>query len=174
MGDNVSRESSVIANIMDNQSTNGPTEAQAERAASLKQFNRLAVYLPLLLFALVALGLVAVLLYYNLVWSNEPLRRFTGALANLIIILGSIPLLLLCAILPLGVLFGYVYGRRQGQAPLQRLQRLLWGIDNRVGGMQRQVEAVAPQAAAPLIAAHARAAYLSTLLQRIRQIVRRS
>jgi hypothetical protein len=159
---------------MDNELTNGPTEAQAERAASLTKFNRLVVYLPLILLSLVVAGIVAVLLYYNLVWPNEPLRLFTGAVANLIIILGSIPLLLLCAILPLGALSAFVYGRREGYAPLQRLQRLLWNVDNGVGGIQQHVEAAAPKAAAPLIAAHARAAYLSTLLKRVRQIVRRS
>jgi hypothetical protein len=159
---------------MDNELTNGPTEAQAERAASLTKFNRLVVYLPLILLSLVVAGIVAVLLYYNLVWPNEPLRLFTGAVANLIIILGSIPLLLLCAILPLGALSAFVYGRREGYAPLQRLQRLLWNVDNGVGGIHQHVEAAAPKAAASLIAAHARAAYLSTLLKRVRQIVRRS
>jgi hypothetical protein len=159
---------------MDNELTNGPTEAQAERAASLAHFNRLVIYLPLFLFSLLAAGIVAVLLYYNLVWPNESLRLFTGAVANLIIILGSIPLLLLCAILPLGALSVFVYGRREGYAPLQRLQRLLWSVDNGVGGIQQHVEAAAPKAAAPVIAAHARAAFLSTLFKRVRQIVRRS
>jgi vacuolar-type H+-ATPase subunit I/STV1 len=159
---------------MDYLQTNEPTAAQAERAASLKRFNRLAVYLPLVLFFLVALGIVVVLLYYNLAWPNEPLRHFTGAVANLVIILASLPLLLLCALVPLGALFAYVYGRREGYAPWQRLQRLLWGIDNGLTGVQQKVEAAAPRAAAPVIAAHARAAYLSTLFKRMREMLRRS
>jgi hypothetical protein len=154
--------------------TTEPTEAQAERAASLGRFNRLAVYFPLVLFSLVAFGIVAVLLYYNLAWPNEPLRQFTGAVASLVIILGSIPLLLLCAILPLGALFAFVYGRQEGYAPLRRLQHLLWRIDERVAGIRQSVGTAAPKVAEPVIAAHARAAYLRVLLQHAREIVRRS
>jgi hypothetical protein len=159
---------------MDYQPTTEPTEAQAERAASLKQYNRLVVYLPLALFSLVAIGIIAVLLYYNLAWPNEPLRQFTGAVAGLVIILGSIPLLLLCAILPMGALFAFVAGRREGYAPLQRLQRLLWRLDNGITGVRQGVEAAAPKAAEPVIAGHARAAYLRTLLQHLKEMVKRS
>lgn len=151
-----------------------PTIAQKERAASLQRFNWLFVYLPFALFALIWLVIIGLLLYTNLAFPNESLTTFTAAVANTVVILGIAPLLILCPILPLAILGLVIHGRREGYAPLRRLQTLFWKTDNALARIQVKVENATHTAAKPLIQGHARAAYVRTLLTNLKGLFKRS
>jgi hypothetical protein len=159
---------------MNNNTQPMPTDSQKERAASLSRFNWFFVYLPFLLLTIATLVIMGLLLYFNFARPNEPLRTFTGGVANMVIILGTLPLLLLCSLLPLGALFLFIYGRRQGYAPLQTTQHLLWRLENIVGQVQTKVNQTVPKVANPVIAGHARAAYIRSLLNNVARFRQRS
>jgi hypothetical protein len=92
-------------------------------------------------------------------------------LADIIVILTTMPLLLLCAIVPAGATFLFIRGRRNGSAPLQRLQRLLWRADNGLTEVRQKTTEIAPRVARPVISLHAAWAYLRTFLGQLREIL---
>ena len=112
-----------------------PSQAQRNREKALRRFNALFVYGPLGLGVLIVLGLLGWLF-----WAAVLPQSFTGAdtagarglasgLADTIFILMALPWALLCPLLPIAFIAGIFYSRRQGHAPLRRLQHLFWRLD---------------------------------------------
>lgn len=156
-----------------------PDVAQRARAAALRRFNWLYVYTPIIVFSLVALILVILLLWGVLSPNIEGTNAFVSGLADMIIILFSLPLLLLCALGPVALVAMIVLTiqrRRDPQATpiLDRLHVLLWRLDNLVERVLVRTKELAPRVAEPVIRAHARAAYLKTFFNRVKRILIRS
>jgi hypothetical protein len=106
------------------------------RARSLRRFNWLAVYLPLLLTAIALVVLVGLLLWSAVFggWLGtvevQDGRALASGLADTIFLLAALPCALLCPVLPLGFMFGLVAARRKDVAPIRRLQSLLYKLES--------------------------------------------
>jgi hypothetical protein len=144
---------------------------QRQRAASLRRFNRLFVYLPAGLAAALALGGTAALIYLVLARTDQ--RVMVSAVADTLVICGILPLLCLCAVVPAGFTFGTLAMRRQKRAPLLALQRVLWRLDNMVGRARATADKIGRRLADPLIAVEARASYYSAMLGRLKRLFKR-
>lgn len=145
-----------------------PNAEQLERDRALRRFNRLFVFLPLGVGALIAITLVVLLLIGVLVPGLSGAAEFASAMADLVIILFSLPLMLLCAILPVGYL-AYVANKRQKRSlqpqtgPLAdhgRIQILLWRLQQLMERTEAKTVQTAPKIAGPVIRANAFFAYL--------------
>lgn len=156
-----------------------PTPEQRQRAAALRRFNWLYVYTPVIVVSLVALILVILLLWGALSPNIEGTSAFVSGLADVIIILFSLPLLALCAIGPgalVAMIVLTVRRRRDPQAAalLDRLHTLLWRLDNMVERVLVKTRELSARAAGVVIRVQARAAYLKTLFNRIKGVFIRS
>lgn len=151
-----------------------PTAVQIDRAAALRRFNRLYVYLPLGFFSLVALVLVGLMLWGALSPSVVGTREFASGLADLVIILTIMPLMLLCALVPAAALGLVAYRRQQPQRDYGRFQTLLWRLDSLVVKSQQAAEKAMPKVANPVIRGHAFISYWRTLFRQIKNIITRS
>lgn len=160
-----------------------PSTEQLARDAALRRFNRLYVALP------IGLGVVALLiiigLFLFLIFSPDSVAsaQYISNLADIIMILGTVPLLVLCAILPIAYL-GYVANRRQrrAQGPIitgpmanrSRVQAALWRVDSAMEKANQKTNEVAPKVAEPFIKANARFNQAESWLKSIRNAFRRS
>jgi hypothetical protein len=154
-----------------------PTAAQKKRAAALRRFNWLYFYLPILLFTIGGTAIVVLLLWSSLPAERDQQRLFVSGLADLILILTIAPLLLLCAIMPGAALFLVVRARREGQAPIRRLQTLLWRLETLLAKISSRITETGNQTAHKVIHAHSRMAWLRQLVrslpEQIKQFLRR-
>jgi hypothetical protein len=145
----------------------------------LRRFNWLYVYTPVIVVSLVALILVILLLWGALSPNIEGTSAFVSGLADVIIILFSLPLLALCAVGPgalVAMIVLTVRRRRDPQAAalLDRLHTLLWRLDNMVERVLVKTRELSARAAGVVIRVPARAAYLKTLFNRIKGVFIRS
>jgi hypothetical protein len=105
-------------------------------------------------------------------------RAFASALADIIIIATTIPLMVMCAIVPGLAIASGVYLAKRPKATNGRLQVLFWRIDALVTKLQGKTDSTLPQLARPVITGHAIAAFLSELwkqsLKQIKSIISRS
>jgi hypothetical protein len=154
-----------------------PTAAQKARAAALRRFNWLYFYLPILLFTIGGLTIIVLLLWSSLTAEREQQRLFVSGLADLILILTIAPLLLLCAIVPGTAAYLLVRGRKEGQAPIRRLQTLLWRLEAFLARVGRRVTEIGTQAADKIIHVHSLTAglrqFIRSLPEQIKQFLRR-
>jgi hypothetical protein len=151
-----------------------PTTVQQERAASIKRFNRLFVYLPISFFSVLAILLTILLLYLSLNPPTDETLSTISGIADSVVILGIVPTLVLCAIVPALFLVTTFQARKQGMAPLRQLQFLLWRMDSGIGLVRQKVNETAPKIARPFITVHSKFAFFQTLLKRIPHLFRRS
>ncbi len=148
-----------------------PTEAQLGRAAALKRFNRLTVYLPVTFFALIVLILFVLMLINAL--PNETsfsTRQLLSGLADIILIVSIIPIWLVLTIIPVGAIAVWVQMRQKDVSPLRGLQILLWRVDSKVGQLKAKTDEVAPKVAAPVVTAHARITFVSAWLNALKRL----
>lgn len=150
-----------------------PTTAQLERAVSLRRFNWFYVYIPLGLAGLGILVLVVLLLWGTLSPHILGTREFASGLADVVVILAIVPLLLLCAIVPLATIGFYIYRRQQPKREHGRIQPLFWRLDALVDKVRGKAKTTIPKAAEPIIAGNSRIAYWRTLFENIRNIFTR-
>jgi hypothetical protein len=151
-----------------------PTPAQIDRDAALRRFNRLFVYLPIIIAALIALVMIGLLFWVTLIQPGENSRETVSGIASAVIILVSIPMTLLCA-LPSALIIGLtLQSRQKGQAPIKRIQKSFWWLDNLVLRIQSTVNETVPKVANPVVKGHAAAAYVRTLLNKIINLLNRS
>lgn len=152
-----------------------PNAEQLERAERRQRFLRLYVYLPLGLVIFISIAIIILLLVAIFSPNNTDATVFTSALADIIVILGTLPLLLLCAIVPLAYL-AYVLNRRQRRqqfpetgplAEYGRLQIFLWRLDSFVATTRRTTQETAPKVADPVIRANARFASVESWLKQV-------
>lgn len=157
-----------------------PSQAQKERRAALHRFNRLYVYLPLGLITAVALLVIILFLVGIFAPGLTGAAEFASGLADITIILFSIPMMLLCAVGPLSLAGIYSVSRnrrKQGKPRMDdggRMQQLFWQIDNLVQRAQTKTGEISPQIARPIIQANAFVAYLHAFLKQIKSYLKRS
>ena len=151
-----------------------PTTGQLEREAALRRFNRLYVYLPLGIFSLVGLVLIGLLLWGVFSPGITGTREFASGLADLVVILTTLPLLLLCALVPAAAIGLVIYRRQQPKPEHGRFQTLFWRLDTLVTKVQNTLSTSLPKAAAPIIKGHGWIAFLRAVLENLkRQFIRR-
>lgn len=148
-----------------------PAPEQLERAAALRRFNRLYLYLPLAVFSLAGLVLVGLLLWGVFSPNVTGTREFASGLADLVVIMTVMPLLLLCALVPAAAIGWLVYRRQQPRQEHGRFQTLFWRLDTLLTRLQATVSTTLPKAAVPVIKGHAWAAYLRALLENLKKLL---
>jgi hypothetical protein len=161
-----------------------PSEEQRARAQALRRFNRLYLYLPLAVGIVAVLVIVGLLLFGLFSPGITGTAEFMSALADMIIILWSLPLILIMAIVPLAYV-GYLANRRQRRrqnppapivAEFGRTRVLLWRLQHLLDRGYVTGEQVAARIAAPLIRFHGLlaeiGAWLAGLNERISTITR--
>ncbi len=159
-----------------------PSEEQFARDAELRRFNRFYLYLPLGIVILIALVLIGLLTVGVFATGNPKNLIFVSALADIIVILGIIPMLVIMAILPIAYL-GYLVNKRQKRkqnpqtGPLayrSRVQIFLWRLDSFSRKIQYKTKDFAPKAAEPIIKANATITYLQEWPKILKKQISRS
>ncbi len=153
-----------------------PSQEQLSREAALRRFNRLYVYTPLALGALICLALLGWLLWGAIIinWFSdadgvESARALASGLADTIFIVMALPWALFCPVLPLLFFAGILRGRKQGKAPLRRLQRLFWRLDDLLHRIDQKVNDLAPRVAHYVVAGNSFVTRIQTTITRLVQ-----
>lgn len=157
-----------------------PTAEQLARLARRNRFNRLFVYLPVGLVALLWLGLVLGLLWLTIVGSwfamdtnQEYYRALVSGVADAFTILMLSPLLVLCAI-PIVLAAGLIVYRRRRKGdrePGPESLPIMWRIENVVSSVRSRVDGTTPKVAQPIINAYGAVTYLRTFYRRLKEII---
>ena len=75
-----------------------PSTRQLERAASIRRFNRIYIFLPISLASIIALALTILLIFLALGIGTVEVRETISGIADSVLILTIIPTMVLCAI----------------------------------------------------------------------------
>ncbi len=145
-----------------------PTPEQLERAAALRRFNKLYVYLPMSIFSSIAIFAAITLFWGAFAVGSEQTVSFISALADITVILATIPLTLLCAILPLAAIAFYFNGRSTPKQEYGRTQIFLWQINNFINKAGDKINETAPKLIKPITALHGLSSYISSFIKRVR------
>lgn len=151
-----------------------PTARQAERAAALRRFNLLFVYLPIGLLMAAVLAIVVFLLIVAISPPGAEALPMISGLADAALTIALLPVLVVGAVLLALIVYGFVKSRQRGVAPIRQTQRLLWRLDNVVGQVRLRTSEVAPKVARPFISVQSVYAYIRALTQQITRLFRRS
>lgn len=155
-----------------------PTADQIARKAARKRFNRLYVYLPLGIIALVWLLLIVGLIWLTVAgrWfhvdtSQEYYRSLVSGVADAFLVLMLLPFMIVCAVPPVAAIGFVVWRHRRQKAQPDSYGKLplFWRLDNVVTRVRSAAAASTPKLANPVITVHSTASYLRTLLQEIRK-----
>ena len=123
---------------------------QKERQRQLNRFNRLTIYLPLALMAIIILALVGLMLWRTLDSGQDNMadwRLFSSASADLIIILTILPLILLSAIFP-ALAAGWIWYTWGNRYPVEKwLQGYMRKADSLIVNSSGKIDGVAKKAA---------------------------
>ncbi|WP_420642476.1 hypothetical protein [Candidatus Leptofilum sp.] len=151
-----------------------PTAVQLQRAEELKRFNRLAIYLPVGLLTVAAIGLFIYLLIVAIWPPFEDTRLFLSGVADIILIFFMLPVLLIFGLLLAGIIGGAIYWRQSRKEEGEtlrntygRLRLLLWKLDQRLSGVYGQVDKQIPKLANPVIRFNETIMYINTRLARL-------
>ena len=152
-----------------------PTPDQELRAQALKRFNRLYIYLPIGFLVLISLLLLGLMSWQIFAADGPQTRQFASGLADIIIIFTTIPLLLLCAIVPAGAIGYYVYRRQKEESRKNgRLQTIFWRVDHILERTQQKTDETLPKITSPLIKGHGFFAFLQEIWRQLRNTLNRS
>lgn len=159
-----------------------PSAEQLARTQARRRFNFWAVYVPLIVVAIGVLVLVGLMVWGALAPESAATRGFVSGLADLLIILATLPLALVCGAVPLAIVGYMVYRRQQkpaqpagkGQPVYGRLQKLFWQLDNVIVTSRRKSDELLPKMAQPIIRGNAWLAYIETLLAHLKAFLTRS
>jgi hypothetical protein len=151
-----------------------PTSTQEERAARIRRFNLLYVYLPIGLLSLIVVVIVLFLLIYTLTPLGQGNNIVVAALADVIVIVYSVPLMILCAILPTAFVFLTIQSRKKGIAPLRQSQSFLWRVETELVYVQSKVKLVAQQIARPFLYLNGIGAFIQSFVNRLLKLFSRS
>jgi hypothetical protein len=157
-----------------------PHPEQLARKAALQRFNRLYVYLPLGFVVALSLLAIILLLVGVLVPGLTGAAALASGLADITIILFTLPMMALCALGPTMLVGMIMFSRNRRQAGIPRMddggaiQVLLWKMDNLVRQAQTKVVDTSPKVTKPVIEFNARLAYLQAFGQKVLSYIRRS
>lgn len=162
-----------------------PNDAQKEREAALKRFNRLYVLAPVIAISVISAFLIILMIVIVLVMSfsddmNAQYLSFISGLADITIIMFTIPMIILMISGPL-MLAGMINmsrkRRKLGKPAFDQgggLQVLLWKMDNLVQKSQNKTNEVAPQMAEQVIRFNELIAYAQGFFKQIIRYCKRS
>lgn len=151
-----------------------PTAVQLERAQALRSFNRLFIYLPLALLALTVVGLAVAMGWLTLFADTATemrAREVVSGVADIIVILVTLPLTLVCALLPAAAIGLYVYDRGRERTRIASLQRLIWRGEAKIYPLVEKLLRLLPKVARPIIKINTTLAYFGVLWARFKRIV---
>ena len=149
-----------------------PTAEQLERERELKRFNRLYIYVPIGIAAAIGIFLLVLMLIGIFAPGLVGAEGFLSGLADTILVLWMMPMMVLCAIVPIAYV-GYLINRRQRRGMLppdspllrhSRTQMALWQAQNIADRVEEKTEEVSDQAAQPFINVTGFAAYVYSWL----------
>ena len=159
-----------------------PSAEQLERDRILRRRNRLYIYLPLSIISLISIVLIVLILIGIFAPGIVGTEVFISAVADIIIILWTIPAMIIVAILPVSY-FAYLMNRREKRkldpqtGPLayrSRIQVFLWRIQLFMNGAQLKTDELAPKVAKPVTDFNAYLTYLGAWLNILIRPLRRS
>ncbi len=149
-----------------------PTPEQKARATALQRFHQLYLYIPL-----AVLGTPIIVTFALLIWlatgGDEAAvwQGYVSSIADMVIILTTLPLMFMCAMLPIGAIVLMVQGREKGWQPIGRLQTLLWRLESRLDGVRDRVDRYAPAVAERSITGRGWVTYILALGQKISNLL---
>lgn len=160
-----------------------PTVQQLQRAQALRRFNWLYLYLPLGLFGAVWIGLIGGMIWLTISgrWfametNATYYRQLYSGIADGVLILAMTPWLVICA-LPTLLAVALVINRgqkAQNEASRPEQLPLFWRVENSLDKFYGQIEKTLPKLARPVITAHALVSFLKTILNQIKQLIKRN
>jgi hypothetical protein len=145
-----------------------PSEEQLERERALKRFNRLYIFVPIGIAVAIGIFLLVLMLIGIFAPGLIGAEAFLSGLADTILVLWMMPMMVLCAIVPI-VYVGYLINRRQRRnmlppdSPLlrhSRTQMALWQAQNIADRVEKSAEDVSDQVAKPFININSFVAYV--------------
>lgn len=150
-----------------------PSPVQLARAAALKRYNRLYTYTPLILLALLILGAAGGMIWSTIVAPDLENQRAIqlSALADLVIITTTLPMIVSCLLLPIGGIALMVYDRQRERTRIDSLQRLFWRLDGIFEKVRHTVEETTPKVTQPIIKANSYFAFVQHFLERLKRIL---
>ena len=161
-----------------------PNAKQIARVAAMRRFNWLYVYTPLLTGSLIFLALIGIMFWGVFSPQVEGTQLFLSAMADVVIILISLPLIMLGLLAPIalgGIIFYNYNKRKERKESLDpdpvvagKLQRLIWQLDSFLDNVYAKISDVLPKIANPIIQLNSLLAYLETIIKRIKKIITRS
>ena len=150
-----------------------PTKRQEDRAAQIRKFNRLYIYLPIGFASSIALGITVLLIILALGVGTPKILATISGMADSFVILAIIPTLVLCAIVPLAF-FAITYQMRQrGSAPIRQTQWFLWRIQSRLDILGPRISAIMAKIRKPFVRVYSRYAFFQSLINYFRRLLRR-
>ena len=141
-----------------------------------QRYLRRNVYTPIIIAALIAIALFVLIVVLAFGIRSPQAMSFIAGMSALVVIMFATPLIILMALMPISWLV-ITLNRRQKRknfpetgpmAYRSRVQILLWQLDGLLDGAQNGVDRLSVRARRPLVALHARAAYLRGWLNGIR------
>jgi len=150
-----------------------PSAEQTERAAKLRRFNLLYVYLPIGLISAVTIVTVAILLIVAIVQPSVESLLWLSGLADIALVIAMLPIIVIGAVIIALIGYTFTQARRREMAPIRQSQRLLWRMDNVVGRLRVRTDDVAAVIAQPFFKVHGAMAYVRTLATQIIGMVKR-
>jgi hypothetical protein len=153
-----------------------PTAEQLARDELRQRYLRRNVYIPIIIAALIAIALFVLIVVLAFGIRSPQAMSFIAGMSALVVIMFATPLIILMALMPISWLV-ITLNRRQKRknfpetgpmAYRSRVQTLLWQLDGLLDGAQDGVDSLSVRARRPLVALHARAAYLRGWLNGIR------
>ncbi len=144
-----------------------PTPEQLERKAGLRRFNKLYVYLPMGIFAAIAI-ITTVALFWG-AFAGDPAQRriFISAVADIVVILATIPLILTFTVLVGAAAAAYFYARSLPKQKNGRVHVFLWQLNNGINKVGNKTDDIAPKLIKPITASHGVQSYLSAFVRTI-------
>jgi len=151
-----------------------PTLEQAERAAALRRFNRLYIYVPIGLVSTITAVVVILLLIIAVNPPSAEALLFISGLADAALVIAMLPFVLLGAAGIALMAYAYSGARKRGTAPVRQTQRLLWRMDNLVGRVRVQTKRTANEIGRPFIRVNELVTYIRVLMLQLVKLVKRS
>lgn len=162
-----------------------PSATQREREAALKRFNRLYVLMPVIAITVISVLIITVMIIAVLVMAfsdtgNAKFLSFLSGLADITIIMFTIPMIILMISGPLllGGMINMSRNRRKLDKPAfdqgGSLQVLLWKMDNLIQKSQEKTNEIAPKMADQVIRFNESLAYVAAFFKQIANFFKRS
>ena len=144
-----------------------PTPEQLERKAALRRFDKLYVYLPMGIFTAIAIIAAIALFWGAFAVGSVDSLSFISALADITVILATIPLILTFTALVGAAVAAYFYARSLPKQKNGRVHVFLWQLNNGINKVGNKTDEIAPKLIKPITASHGVQSYLSTFVRTI-------